>query len=116
MDQTEPHFVDRCKTTICELHENDVFVKSTLMTNQDAPHKDIADRLVAIREGFSDLNQKQWAVKHGFTVTQWNNWEGGIRRITVESAERLCALYGLTLDFIYLGRRDGLSDSASKVL
>ena len=73
-------------------------------------------RLAAVREGFSDLDQSAWAAKHNFGITQWNNWERGERRIPVESAERLCDLYGVTLDFIYRGRRDGLSETASKVL
>ena len=79
-------------------------------------YTEIGARLGKVRTGFSDLNQKAWAEKHGFEKSQWNNWEKGVRRIPVENAERLCQLYGLTLDFIYMGRRDGLSDKASKVL
>lgn len=77
---------------------------------------DIGERLSALRRGLSDLNQKDWAAKHGFPQTRYNNWETGNRRIPVEEAERLCAIYGLTLDFIYRGRRDGLPDSLRNVL
>lgn len=77
---------------------------------------EIGSRLRGVRLAFSDLDQKQWATKHGFSATQYNNWERGDRRIPVESAERLCELYGLTLDFVYRGRRDGLSEKASKVV
>lgn len=84
------------------------------MTKQpDFP--EIAARLVKIREGFSDLNQKDWAAKHGFSHTQVNNWEKGVRRIPVDAAEKLCDIYGLTLDAIYRGRLDGLSEKALKV-
>jgi transcriptional regulator with XRE-family HTH domain len=62
------------------------------------------------------LSQKAWAEKHNFNVTQYNNWERGVRRIPVESAEALCDSYGLTLDFIYRGRRDGLSENALKAV
>lgn len=86
------------------------------MTKEPAQFHDVAERLVKIRQAFSDLGQKAWAEKHGFSQTQYNNWEKGVRRITVDEAERLCDIYGLTLDFIYRGRRDGLSDTASKVL
>ncbi|ANP35953.1 MULTISPECIES: helix-turn-helix domain-containing protein [Rhodobacterales] len=80
-------------------------------------YPEIADRLVAIRKAFApDANQKEWATKHGFNATQVNNWEKGLRRIPVENAEKLCETYGVTLDFIYRGRRDGLSETASKVL
>lgn len=77
---------------------------------------DVGDRLRAIREAFSDFNQREWAEKHGFNQTQYNNWEKGSRRITVDCAEKLVDLYGLSLDFIYRGRRDGLSEKASKSL
>lgn len=85
------------------------------MTN-DLPYLDIAARLRAVRMAFSDLNQGEWAKKIGFNRTQYSNWENGQRRIPVDQAEKLCDLYGLTLDFVYRGRRDGLSERASKVL
>ena len=84
--------------------------------SQDAQYLHIGERLKAVRLAFSGLPQNQWAEKHNFNLTQWNNWEKGARRIPVECAERLRYLYGLTLDCIYLGRRDGLSERASKVL
>ena len=78
---------------------------------------EIAERLVCIRKAFApEANQKEWAAKHGFNATQVNNWEKGLRRIPVENAEKLCETYGITLDFIYRGRRDGLSETASKAL
>ncbi|PQO23106.1 hypothetical protein C2I36_09560 [Rhodobacteraceae bacterium WD3A24] len=86
------------------------------MAKEAPQHPEIGARLAAVREGFSDLSQKAWAEKHGFSPTQYNNWEKGARRIPIEAAEKLCSTYGLTLDFIYRGRRDGLSESASKVL
>ena len=111
-----PQFVEHGKTTICGLPMRAASGDPPAMSEEPAPHAVIGQRLVAIREGFSDLDQRNWALKHGFGITQWNNWEKGIRRITVDEAERLCALYGLSLDFIYLGRRDGLSEKASKIV
>ena len=87
---------------------------SSYMT--DALYIEIGARLAAVRTGFSDLGQRQWAERHGFQQTQYNNWETGIRRIPIEAAARLCDCYGLTLDFVYRGRRDGLSETASKIL
>ena len=83
---------------------------------ESAPYAEIGARLRAIRAGLSDMSQTAWADRHGFNKTQYNNWEKGVRRIPVDEAERLCRTYGLTLDFIYMGRRDGLSDKASKAL
>lgn len=79
-------------------------------------YEQIGDRLRSVRLGFSDMNQRDWAEKNGFNTTQYNNWERGVRRIPVDEAEKLCQDYGLTLDFIYLGKRSGLSDTAAKVL
>lgn len=79
-------------------------------------HHEIGARVRAVREGFTDSNQAEFAARHGFRDDQYGSWERGARRIPVEAAERLCDLYGLSLDWIYRGRRDGLSEKASKVL
>ena len=86
------------------------------MEQDEKPYAPIGARLLAIRKAFSPMTQREWAEKHGFSPTRYNNWELGGRRIPVEEAEKLCDLYGLTLDFLYRGRRDGLSESASKRL
>lgn len=86
------------------------------MTDKPEYHE-IGARLKKLRLAIQDHdNQKLWADQHGFSQTQYNNWERGIRRIPVDEAERLCRLYGLTLDFVYLGRRDGLSENARKAV
>ena len=79
---------------------------------------DIGARLAAVRQAFSldGESQKSFAKRNGFEPTQWNNWESGFRRISVDDAMKLASLYGLSLDFIYMGRRDGLAESASKVI
>lgn len=82
----------------------------------DTQFSEIGERLAAVRAAFSDLNQRDWAQRHGFNQTQYNNWERGARRIPIEAAEKLCETYGLTLDFVYRGRRDGLSQNARKLL
>ena len=107
--------VEVCKTTFFGLPYGARGSMPCDMTDA-ATYPDIGHRLEAIRKGFSDLNQTEWARRHTFAITQYNNWEKGARRIPVEAAERLCETYGVTLDFIYRGRRDGLSETASKVL
>jgi transcriptional regulator with XRE-family HTH domain len=77
---------------------------------------EIGARLARIRRAFSDDSQKAWAEKNRFNATQYNNWEKGTRRIPVERAMELCERYGLTLDFVYRGRSDGLSESLRKSL
>lgn len=85
------------------------------MTEQPK-YLEIGMRLARVRRAFSTHSQKAWAEKHNFNVTQYNNWEKGARRIPIEGAATLCDLYGLTLDFVYRGRLDGLSENARKVL
>lgn len=106
--------VDQCNTTIGELQNSPFEFTYSLMGNDTPEYAEIGERLRAIRLGFSDMNQKEWAQKNGFSVTQYNNWEKGTRRIPVDAAERLSDTYGLTLDAIYRGRLDGLSEKARK--
>jgi transcriptional regulator with XRE-family HTH domain len=84
--------------------------------NDRKTYPEIGERLRRIREGFTDDTRRAWSARQQFNETQYNNWEAGLRRIPVEAAERLCDRYGLTLDFIYRGRMDGLSENAKKVL
>jgi transcriptional regulator with XRE-family HTH domain len=78
---------------------------------------EIGNRLRRLRETYAPgLSQREWAERHNFSPTQYNNWEKGKRRITVDEAQRLCDAYGLTLDFVYRGRRDGLSENARKAV
>jgi len=107
--------VDDVKSTIGLLSIIPPVVDDIDMTDRP-DYSAIGQRIAAVREGFSDLSQKAWAEKHNFSVTQYNNWEKGTRRISVDAAEELSQKYGLTLDYIFLGRRDGLSESASKVV
>lgn len=111
-----PHLVDQCKPTKGGLRLPPQFVNVADMAQGESEFSEIGARLASVRQAFSDLSQKAWAEKHNFNQTQYNNWEKGTRRIPVESAEKLCTLYGLTLDFIYRGRRDGLAENASKAL
>lgn len=92
--------------TICE----------TRAMSDTHPYLAIGQRLEAIRRGFSELNQRDWAEHHAFGATTYNNWVKGIRRIPVECAEVLADAYGLDLDFVYRGKLDGLSEKARKVL
>ncbi len=80
------------------------------------PYAEIGRRLEAVRLAESDLAQRAWAERHGVSPTQCNNWVTGHRRISPDTAERLCQLYGLTLDFIYRGNLSGISEKVKKLL
>lgn len=84
--------------------------------NDHKSHPEIARRLRALREAFSDRNRQQWAEMNGFNATQYTNWENGFRRIPIDAAERLVLRYGVSLDWIYLGRLSGLTSDAMERL
>jgi DNA-binding XRE family transcriptional regulator len=86
-----------------------------VVSKERKKYPQIGWRLICIRKGLSELNQADWAEKHGFARSQYNQWERGSRRIPVECAVKLCDRYGLTLDAIYRGRLDGLSEKLQKM-
>lgn len=119
MNAIQPQMVAHCNATIGGLRSEHISATpartSCGVKGGTVDYRDIGLRLEKIREHFSDLSQKDWAEKHGFQRTQWNNWETGARRISVDADEVLCETYGLTLDAIYRGRLDGLSENLRKV-
>jgi DNA-binding XRE family transcriptional regulator len=75
----------------------------------------IADRLRATREALG-LKAVELCRAIDCSPTRWSNYETGRQRITEEIAIRLCDVYGLTLDWIYRGRVDGLPLSLHRKL
>lgn len=80
------------------------------------PHAAIGERVRAMRLAFTSDSLRTFAQKMGVSPMAVSGWETGFRRIPVESAERYCDMFGVTLDWIYRGRRDCLSENASKIL
>lgn len=73
------------------------------------PDLDTAHRLRTLRvyAGCGD-SQTRFAATYGFTVKQWNNFERG-HPLSKEAAIQLVRRFpGLTLDWLHLGRMDGL--------
>jgi hypothetical protein len=117
MTQHNPPMVNFCNPTIGKLPLGAGAWQTVATMNDERPdYSEIGSRLRALRLAFGPVKQVDWCEKHNFNQSQWNNWEKGTRRISVDSAERLCETYGLTLDWVYRGRRDGLAETASKVL
>lgn len=76
----------------------------------------VAARLVATRAALGWDSQQDYAAAAGFSKTTYNNWETGERLIPPSSAVQLCERFGLTLDFIYVGRLDTLPQNVAKAL
>lgn len=116
MRRHNTHIVDTGKAAFCGLIFKQEKATFPPMVDDVKTYAEIGERLKFIRTGLTRMNQATFAAHHSFGVTQYSNWENGTRRIPVESAEKLVGVYGLSLDFIYMGRRDGLSEAASKVI
>jgi transcriptional regulator with XRE-family HTH domain len=68
---------------------------------------EIGKRLRLLRES-QGLIQATIADRVNVARTRWNNWEVGVGRIPVDAAAQLVQIYGVTLDWIYLGREAGM--------
>jgi transcriptional regulator with XRE-family HTH domain len=63
---------------------------------------EIAERLKRTRQALG-MSQAQWCRLTGIEPQAWNNYEKGIRRISLEQAIRVCQATGVTTDWIYRG-------------
>ena len=69
--------------------------------------RDVARRLTLARRALG-VNQQTFAEGGGLSQPQYNQFETGKRRLTLESALKLCDAYSLTLDWLYRGDPSGL--------
>lgn len=68
-----------------------------------------ARRLAVVRFMIAGNNQTVFARKMDIEVKRWNNFERGIQPLSKEVAIRLVQrIQGLTLDYLHLGRWEGL--------
>lgn len=72
------------------------------MIQREASAKEVGDRLRALRMALN-LKPAEIADRLEMERTYWSRFEGGKRLIPVEFAIRVCAAFGVSLDFIYLG-------------
>lgn len=67
----------------------------------------VGRRLEMLREALG-LSSSQIADSLGIQRTYWSRFETGKRVVTEEVAALLCDRFGVTMDFLYLGRWNGL--------
>ncbi len=67
----------------------------------------VGERLRYLREAHG-LTQTAIGRQVGASMNRWNNWERGVGRIPVDASAQLVRMYGVTLDWIYLGREEGM--------
>lgn len=68
----------------------------------------IGRRLRALRDYREIKTQGEMARLIGATTNQYNNWETGASRITIDYAMEVCRLTGATMDYIYRGELSAL--------
>ena len=67
----------------------------------------IAARLRHTREALG-LNQTEFAMRANLSQNRYNQYESGVRPLTIDAAHRICDEYGVTLDWLYRGDRSRL--------
>lgn len=85
------------------------------MIKGDKTYPEVGTRMRVFREHL-EMSIKEFTEEMGYNYTQYINWETGTRRITIESAAKLEERYGLSLDFIFLGKLNALPHSLAKDL
>lgn len=81
-----------------------------------AHHAECAHRIRVLIK-MSTFHQAMFARMVGISVTQVNNITQGISRPSVDAAIAIIrAMPGVTLDYIYLGNKSGLSLAASQAI
>ena len=69
--------------------------------------QDIGRRLRHTREVLG-LNQREFAMRANLKENRYNQYETGVRPLTIEAALSICEQYGVTLDWLYRGDRSTL--------
>lgn len=69
---------------------------------------DTAERLRILRVYSRSPNQTAFAARYGFELKSWNNYERGFSLPSWAAIQLVQKFPGLTLDWIYLGKEDGL--------
>ena len=85
-----------------------------IMPAQSRIPEEIAKRLKALRLALGFREQGAFADALGITRTAYNSWETGAQRPGLTAAVRVVDLFGVTLDFIYLGDLHGLPENLRK--
>jgi transcriptional regulator with XRE-family HTH domain len=68
----------------------------------------VALRLAMTRVALGFENQADFAKRANLSQNRYNQYETGERRITIDAAMKLKKAFGISLDWIYDGDRNGL--------
>lgn len=89
--------------------------KGTWLNPPEMHPEQMGNRLRAMREALG-LKKSEVADAIEIERTYWSRFEGGQRPLSFEVAARLCSRYGVTMDYLILGRLNTLPlDLAEKI-
>lgn len=77
-----------------------------MVDTPESQAKAISRRLRELRQALG-YTQATMARIAGIGTTTWNNYEKGLRRISLDEALKVCSATGATLDWIYRGEGIG---------
>ena len=69
---------------------------------------EVWERMLWHRKTFMQMTQAAYAAEIGVNAGTYALWEGGLRRLTLSGAVAIATRWGLSLDFILLGREEAL--------
>jgi DNA-binding XRE family transcriptional regulator len=75
----------------------------------------VTPRLILVRESLG-LSKAEFADRIGIDRSSYTKIEKADKPLLPHTAFRIWELFGADMNFIYLGRRDGLTESMSKKL
>ncbi|SFN59822.1 Helix-turn-helix [Cohaesibacter marisflavi] len=79
-------------------------MKNTNPSSQE----NVGERLLWLIEIYLETTQTEFAKSIGEKKATINNWIKGPQRLSLQGALKINALYGTSLDFLFLGRVDTL--------
>lgn len=87
------------------------------MSSEPKHYPEIGARVRAVREVFGGgVSAARFAKDLEVSVAQYRHWERGSRRIPIEYGQLYWERFGVTLDFLYLGRSETLMHNVATAL
>lgn len=96
-------------------HESSLSKADVIVGQHGITPKEIGERLAVIREAYQ-MRPTEAADSLGWERPYWSRFENGHRVITPPFAAEVAERFNVTLDYIFLGRKGGLSvDVAERI-
>lgn len=93
------------------------FLVACSRTMSELPYSpgEVGKRIAALREGLG-VHQAEMARQIGVLPAELSAWENGVRRPSIAKARPLVDLYGVTLDWLFLGDPSNLPHRIARIV